>query len=123
MKKYSFFWTICLLAASCVQSTRTRVVVLTLDVSGIGTIEKVGVRGEGNPLSWDQDYLMTALFKDSLYTVTITGQTPYDFTEIKFTVNGQFELEGGDNRQLVFTGDTTYYRARFNVAADETRKQ
>jgi hypothetical protein len=58
---------------------------------------------------------MTELVKDSLYTVTIAGQTPYDFTEIKFTVNGQFELENKDNRRLVFTGDTTYYRAKFNV--------
>jgi hypothetical protein len=75
----------------------------------------VGVRGEGNPLSWREDFAMTPLSADSLYTVTITGQTPYDFTEIKFTVNGQFELEGKENRRLVFTGDTTFYKAKFNV--------
>ena len=110
-------WIICivLLLASCVQSTRTRVVVVTLDVSGRGPIEKVGVRGEGNPLSWREDYLLTPIVKDSLYTATIIGHTPYDFTEIKFTVNGQFELENQDNRRVVFTGDTTYYRAKFNT--------
>jgi hypothetical protein len=111
-----------LAALSCVQSTRTRVAVLTLDVSGKGPITTVGVRGEGNPLSWDTDYPMTELVKDSLYTVTITGQTPYDFTEIKFTVNGQFELENKDNRRLVFTGDTTFYTAKFNQPTSEPVK-
>ena len=122
MKKLSILCAT-LIATSCVQSTRIRVAVLTLDVSGIGTIQKVGIRGEGKPLSWREDLAMIPVVKDSLYTVTLTGQTPYDFTEIKFTVNGQFELEGKDNRRLVFAGDTTYYRAKFNVPGDETGKQ
>jgi putative oxidoreductase len=115
MQKLSIICVILFAITGCVQSTRTRVGVLTLDVSGIGPIKSVGVRGEGNPLSWDKDYPMTVLVRDSLYTVTVTGQTPYDFTEVKFTVNGEFELEGKENRRLVFTGDTTYYRAKFNV--------
>lgn len=115
MQKLSIICAILLAATGCVQSTRTRVAVLTLDVSGMGPIKSVGVRGEGNPLSWREDYPMSVMVKDSLYTVTLTGQTPYDFTEIKFTVNGQFELEGKDNRRLVFTGDTTYYSAKFNI--------
>jgi putative oxidoreductase len=115
MNKLGMLFAILLTVSGCVQSTRTRVAVLTLDVSGMGPINSVGVRGEGNPLSWDKDLPMNVLAKDSLYTVTITGQTPYDFTEIKFTVNGQFELEGKENRRLVFTGDTTYYTANFNV--------
>jgi hypothetical protein len=116
MKKYSLFILACLVTAiGCVQPTRTRVAVLTLDVSGMGPVKSVGVRGEGNPLSWRKDYPMTALSEDSLYTVTLTSQTPYDFTEIKFTVNGQYELEGKDNRRLVFTGDSTFFRAKFNV--------
>jgi hypothetical protein len=93
-----------------------RTVVLTLDVSGIPNIQNTGVRGSGNPLSWDEDLPLKALVPDSLYTVTVTGQTPYDFAEIKFTVNGQFELEGKENRKVYFAnGDTTFYRAIFNV--------
>jgi hypothetical protein len=115
MQKLSIICAILLAATGCVQSTRTRVGVLTLDVSGMGPIKLVGVRGEGNPLSWREDYPMRVLVQDSLYTVTITGQTPYDFTEIKFTVNGEFELEGKENRRLMFTGDTTYFKAKFNV--------
>ncbi len=115
MKKLSLICIIVLAVTGCVQSTRTRVAILTLDVSGQGPISTAGVRGEGNPLSWREDYPMSVLVQDSLYTVTLTGQTPYDFTEIKFTVNGQFELEGKENRRLVFTGDTTYYLAKFNV--------
>lgn len=122
MQKLSVLLAIILAFFSCVQSTRTRVVVVTVDVSGRGPIEKVGIRGEGNPLSWREDYLLTPVVKDSLYTATITGQTPYDFTEIKFTVNGQFELDNQDNRRVAFTGDTTYYRARFNAITDEAGK-
>jgi putative oxidoreductase len=115
VKRISLISAIIIIVTSCVQSTRPRVVVMTLDVAGMGPVKSVGVRGEGNPLSWKEDKPLTAIVPDSLYTLTVTGHTPYDFTEIKFTVNGQFELENKANRRLVFTGDTTYYKATFNI--------
>lgn len=104
-----------LLFAGCVQPAFDKTVVIYLQVKGIKDIETVGVRGEGKPLSWNEDLLMEPVVKDSLYTITATGRTAYTFTEIKFTVNGVFELEGKPNRRLEFAkGDTTYYRATFN---------
>lgn len=45
----------------------------------------------------------------------ITGETGYLFTEVKFTVNGDFELKEKDNRKVVFQSkDTTYYNATFD---------
>lgn len=102
------------LLLGCVQPAFDRTVVIYLQVNGMD-IETVGVRGEGKPLSWNEDLLMEPVVKDSLYTITATGRTAYTFTEIKFTVNGVFELEGKPNRRLEFAkGDTTYYRATFN---------
>lgn len=102
--------------SACVQPAYNKTVVLTLKVNGIQDIQTVGVRGEGSPLSWNKDLLLEPVVPDSLYTVTVTGRTAYTFTEIKFTVNGQFELEGKPNRRLEFApGDTTFYQATFNV--------
>lgn len=117
MKKYSIIVISLLLLslAGCVQKSYTRTVVVTLKVSGIKNIKNAGIRGEGKPLSWDTDYEMKPIVKDSLYTATITTVTGYKFAEIKFTVNGDFELNNQPNRRVVFSDkDTTYYNALFN---------
>lgn len=116
MKKYKLIWAIWIAAAACVQPSKEKTVVVTVTVPGLKGIRTVGLRGEGNPLSWRKDYPLTAIVPDSLYTTTFTTRTAYDFTDIKFTVDGQFEREGKENRRLAFnTGDTTYYRAVFNL--------
>jgi len=44
-----------------------------------------------------------------------TVGTGYKFTEVKFTVNDEFELKGKDNRRINFSEkDTTYYKAFFD---------
>ena len=102
--------------ASCVQKTYKKTVVCNLNVAGIKNITAVGVRGEGKPLSWNSDLPLTEVVKDSLYTITLSGETGYKFTELKFTVNGAFELENKNNRRIIFNeGDTTIYNAVFNV--------
>ena len=101
--------------ASCVQPTYKRIVVLTVDVSKQANIKSVGIRGEGTPLSWSEDYAMKTLVKDSLYQCTLEINTGYLYGECKFTVNGQFELQEADNRRIYFSDqDTTYYRAVFD---------
>jgi putative oxidoreductase len=101
--------------AACVQKSYTKTVVVTLKVSNIKDIKKVGIRGEGKPLSWDNDVEMKTVVKDSLYTASITAVTGYKFVEIKFTVNGDFELKDQPNRRVIFSDkDTTYYTAVFN---------
>ena len=115
MKASKLFLLLLITLTGCVQPSYKKTVVVLLTVKGIKDIQTVGVRGEGNPLSWNEDLLLTPIVKDSLYTITKTTQTAFSFTEIKFTVNGKFELEGKPNRRLEFaTGDTTYYHATFN---------
>jgi hypothetical protein len=100
---------------SCVQKTYKKTVVLELNTAGVQNINTVGVRGNDKPLNWDKDFEMTAVKKDSLYTVSFTGFTGYKFTEIKFVINGEFELKEEKNRRIIFAdGDTTVYKATFN---------
>jgi hypothetical protein len=117
MKKYSLISISLLLLslASCVQKSYTKTVVVTLKVPNIKNIKSVGIRGQGKPLSWGDDYEMKQVVKDSLYTATITAVTGYKFEEIKFTVNGDFELKEQPNRRVVFSDkDSTYYNAVFD---------
>jgi hypothetical protein len=104
-----------LLATSCVQKTYKKTVVFTLYVSEIKKVKKVGIRGNDKPLSWEYDTEMREVKKDSVYKITITGETGYKFTEVKFVVNDVFELQGKDNRRIVFSEkDTTFYNAKFD---------
>lgn len=105
-----------LLITGCVQKTYQKTVVFELDVSQVKNIETVGIRGDDQPLSWDNSTAMTAIKKDTTYTVTATFVTGYKFTEVKFTVNDEFELKGKDNRRINFSEkDTTYYKAVFDT--------
>ncbi|SHJ49852.1 putative oxidoreductase [Hymenobacter daecheongensis DSM 21074] len=105
-----------LLLPGCVQKATDKTVVYLLDVSGLPNVQKVGLRGRDKPLSWDQDLELMSMVKDSLYRAVVTTHTGYLITEVKFTINGEFELKEADNRRIEFgPGDTTVYRARFNV--------
>jgi len=100
---------------ACVQKAYKRVVVVELTVKGKKDIQSVGVRGNGKPLSWDNDYPLEPIVKDSLYRATITTITGYKFAECKFTVNGEFELNNKPDRRVEFSeGDTTFFKAVFN---------
>jgi hypothetical protein len=104
-----------LLVTSCVQKTYKKTVVFTLDVSEIKNVKKVGIRGNDKPLSWDYDTEMIEIKKDSLFQITITGETGYKFTEVKFVVNDTFEFQNQDNRRVIFSEkDTTFFKAKFN---------
>lgn len=109
MRKISLM-IILLALASCVQPSYNKTVVVTLDVSALKNIQSVGIRGEGKPLSWEADYPMTEVVKDSLYRAIITTKTGYLFAEYKCTVNGNFELQEQPNRRVIFDTkkDTTY---------------
>ena len=99
----------------CVQKSYTRNVKVLLDVSAIKDIQSVGIRGSGKPLSWNKDFPMQELVKDSLYTAVISTITGYTFGEFKFTVNGVFELAEKENRRVYFSEkDTTYFNAVFD---------
>lgn len=117
MKPYKILLALVTLATiGCVQKTCKHTVVFTVDVSSEKAIKTVGLRGFEAPLSWENDLLMQPIKKDSLYQATITFDTPYEGTLVKFTLNGTYELDGKDNRRVQFTKgkDTTYYKAAFN---------
>ena len=101
----------------CVQPAYERIVVYELDVSGQKNVQSTGVHGDDTPLSWSEDQAMTVVVPDSLYRTTVTYRSGRLKTEVKFTVNGTFEFDNADNRRVPFdmSGDTTIYRARFNV--------
>lgn len=79
-------------------------------------IEKVGIRGWDTPLSWDKDYPLKEIVKDSLYQATVTGETGRISVEVKFAVNGKLELDGKENRKIYFNNkDTVFYKANFDI--------
>lgn len=117
MKNYAIILTglFVLSLASCVQKSYKKTVVVTLRVSNKKDIKSAGIRGGGKPLSWENDLDMKPVVKDSLYTATVTAVTGYRFVEIKFTVNGDFELKDKPNRRVIFSDkDTTFYNAEFD---------
>jgi len=78
--------------------------------------KKVGIRGGDSPLSWQNDYPMKEISKDSLYQVTIISETGTICSEFKFSVNENLELEGKENRKVYFDtkSDTTKVSFVFN---------
>ena len=103
-----------LITTSCVQKSYKRTVTFTVDVSKVKNIKSVGIRGE-KPLDWNYDTEMTVVKKDSLYKATVTFETGYKFVEMKFTVNGDYELKDQPNRKIVFATDgETNYNAVFD---------
>ena len=103
------------LLGGCVQKTFTKTVVYTLNAPGGTEVSSAGVRGNDRPLSWEADLELKPTADSTTYTATATYVTGYAFTEVKFTLNGKFELQDQPNRRVVFAkGDTTYYKAQFN---------
>lgn len=118
MKKYSLLSISILLFGllSCVQKSGKKTIIVKLNVEGIENIQSVGMRGSEKPLSWDYDLELKPIIKDKIYTTSFSLITGYKFTEAKFTVNGQFELNDKNNRRIVFSNtDTTVYEATYNV--------
>lgn len=100
----------------CVQKSGLKTVIVNLDVRGAKNIQTVGLRGNAKPLSWDYDLELKPVIKDTLYTAMFPIVTGYTFIEVKFNINGQFELAEKNNRRITFsTQDTTIYEAKFDV--------
>ena len=106
--------------SGCVQPAYDRTIVYELDTTGVSNVQSVGVRGRDKPLSWNTDVAMAQGVPGGPYVVAITYRTGYLVTEVKFTMNGEFELANKDNRIVRMSrtstgGDTTVYRAKYNV--------
>ena len=117
MQKNNLLLSLMLLLAvtSCVQPVFRKTITVYLKVKGKNNIESVGIRGNGKPLSWNADYPMSPVVKDSLYVARFTVVTGYKTGEIKFTVNGDFELKNQPNRVVNFPEtDSMVYRAVYD---------
>ena len=101
---------------ACVQPAFDRTVVYELRIAGMPDVRSVAVRGDDAPLSWTKDLLLKRATDDSVYRATVTYRTGRLKTDVKFVVNGVFELQEQPNRRVAFTGDTTRYRALFDRA-------
>ncbi len=109
--------TICIFfITSCVQKSSKKTIIEKLNVEGMKNVQVVGMRGNEKPLSWDYDMELKSIIKDTLYTATFSLVTGYKFTEAKFTVNGQFELNDKDNRKIMFSDKgTIVYEVKFDI--------
>lgn len=115
MKYIASITLILFLLHGCVQKTYKKTVVYLLDVSKQTAVTNVSIRGNDKPLEWKSDTQMTAVIPDSLYKFVATYYTGYKFTEVKFVVNDEFELQDQNNRKIIFSDkDTTTYTAVFN---------
>jgi putative oxidoreductase len=111
---------IAVLATGCVQPAYDRTILFEVNVSGVPNVQAVGVRGRDKPLSWQSDMPLTQRVTGGPFVGAVTFHTGYLATEVKFTVNGEFELADQDNRIVRVAptktgGDTTVYRATYNV--------
>jgi len=115
MRTISFIILLVLCMYGCVQKTYKRTVVYRLTVSSSDSTTKVSVKGKDEPLNWDEGKTLEKV-DSNVYQTTVTYKTGYLFTEVKFIVNGNFELNNEPNRVVNFReGDTTFYNAVFGV--------
>ena len=116
MKNYIFIILATILSlSSCVQKTKKHSITLLLDISGKKNVKTVGIRGNDKPFSWDFDTEMEVVKKDLLYKKTFEIETGRLCTELKFTVNGNFELQDKNNRKVYFNQNgKTIYKAKFD---------
>lgn len=110
---------LCLLT-NCVQKTSHKTVIYILKINGMKNVKSVGIRGKDKPLNWDTNFNLLPIKKDSSYKATVSYDTGYKFTEVKFVVEGEFELKNNANRRINFSDkDTTVFYAEFNKLNNE----
>ena len=70
---------------------------------------KTGIRGDGKPLSWNEDLVMKEIIKRFSLPGKLHKQYRIQIFEMKFTINGEFELNDKPNRHVSFSDqDTTF---------------
>ena len=109
--------TFCLMITGCVQKTHVKKIYFTIDMRSAGSFEKVGVRGDIKPLSWQESILLTDEDMDSIYTTEVEVNTASNQLNFKFVIDeSEFELDGKDNRVLPFEykEEDLNYSTKFN---------
>ncbi|WP_299361696.1 hypothetical protein [Winogradskyella sp.] len=114
--KHILFITLVLTITSCVQETHTKTVTFRVDMSGVENPKNVGVRGNFTSNSWSETEPLTDDNNDGIYEGTFSQKTAVNGIQFKFVNNGEFELDGQDNRTVTFEykPETIVYKAVFN---------
>ncbi|QQV04109.1 MULTISPECIES: hypothetical protein [Chryseobacterium] len=115
MKKIAVLIISCSLMFSCVQKAYEQTVIYTVEIPDSEGVTSVGIRGNDKPLNWEQDTELKKINDKNIYQVKVTYLTGYKFTEVKFTRNGEYELQNMPNRRVEFNpSGITRYKAVFN---------
>ena len=89
--------------SSCVQETHIKTVTFQVDMKSVDAFQTVGIRGDIQPLSWENTIELTDDDNDSIYNGTFEFDTASNQLNFKFVIDEQsFELEGKNNRYLPF---------------------
>lgn len=106
---------------SCVQEEHDKTITLFVDMNGIDNVQSVGIRGDFLPNQWKETVLMTDKNNDGIYEYSISRKTAAYGIEFKFVKNEkEFELQGKDNREIVFEykPEMIEYKTKFNKISD-----
>ncbi|MFY7827106.1 MAG: DoxX family protein [Flectobacillus sp.] len=98
---------ILILVMAGVQDTKLQTITVQVTLPKKTAVKSMGVRGGDQPLSWDTDLPMREVIKDSVYTTQFQINTGFNFTRIKFALNGEIELNGKDNRKIKLSENST----------------
>ncbi len=114
------------LFASCVQKEHMKTVTFSVDMNGIENIESVGIKGGFTDQPWRQTIPLLDEDGDGIYEITFNRETAAYGIEFKFVKNdNQIELEGQENRELVFEykPETIQYQTKYNDTQNITIKR
>ncbi|MFY0602477.1 MAG: hypothetical protein JXQ93_00900 [Flavobacteriaceae bacterium] len=103
--------------SGCVQKEHEKTVTISVNMNDVKNFESIGIRGDFLPNRWKKTVPMTDENKDGVYEITFTEKTAVYGIEFKFVKNNiEFELQGQNNRELVFEykPETIEYIATFN---------
>ena len=89
--------------AGCVQQTHEKTIHFTVNSYPTEVGRAIGIRGDIQPLSWQETTLLTDEDGDGIYEAVLTFDTASNQLNFKF-VDGDdsFELQGQNNRVLPF---------------------
>lgn len=93
---------LCILLCLCTQSCYTQEYSVTfkVDMTKHFENEKISIRGNIAPLTWDKDFPLTDDNQDGVYEATVLFKTSKNRLRYKFAKGTELELIGSDNRSL-----------------------
>ena len=118
MKNTTSFFLIILttVITSCVQETQLKTIIFKVDFSKVQTIDNPSVKGQFTNPSWEKAIPLTDENNDNIYEAKVEFEAAQYGVQFKFENNGEYELEGRDNRfiKLKYMPETIHYETVFD---------